>query len=351
MNAIERELFRNLFVSVAEEMGAVLRRTAFSPNIKERRDYSCAVYDAHGETVAMGDHMPVHLGAMPLSVRAALDAFSLERGDVAILNDPFRGGTHLPDITAISGVFLPGGVAPAWYVASRAHHSDVGGMSPGSMPLAREIYQEGLRLPPILLMRRGEMDRPLLRLILANVRTPEEREGDLLAQIMANHRGEARLLEMAARHGRENLDRNMAALQDYSALMMQAALEQIPAGEYAFSDFLDDDGAGSGEVKIHVAIRISPQSAEVDFTGSSPQVAGPMNANYAVASRREIFPITRGCCAPSMCTRRRGAWSMPRRPPPWPPATWKPRSASPILCSARWRRRCPASSRRPARAR
>jgi N-methylhydantoinase B len=283
MNSVERELFRNLFVSVAEEMGAVLRRTAFSPNIKERRDYSCAVYDARGETVAMGEHMPVHLGAMPLSVRAALDAFSLEPGDVAILNDPFRGGTHLPDITAISGVFPPGETAAAWFVASRAHHSDVGGMSPGSMPLAREIYQEGLRLPPILLVRKGEIDQPLLRLILANVRTPDERQGDLLAQVMANRRGEQRLLEMAARHGRDTLDRNMLALQNYSDLMMRTALERIPAGEYAFSDWLDDDGAGSGEVEIRVAIRISSNQAEVDFSGSSPQVAGPMNANYAVA--------------------------------------------------------------------
>jgi N-methylhydantoinase B/oxoprolinase/acetone carboxylase alpha subunit len=283
MKAVERELFRNLFVSVAEEMGAVLRRTAFSPNIKERRDYSCAVYDSAGETVAMGDHMPVHLGAMPLSVRAALDAFTLEPGDVAILNDPFRGGTHLPDITAISGVFLPGEEKPAWYVASRAHHSDVGGMSPGSMPLAREIYQEGLRLPPILLMRRGVMDGPLLNLILANVRTPEERQGDLLAQIMANRRGEQRLLEMAARHGRADLDRNMRALQDYSASMMRAALERVPAGEYAFSDWLDEDGAGSGPVEIHVTVRTGAGSATVDFAGSSGQVAGPMNANYAVA--------------------------------------------------------------------
>src|SRR5450755_4007322 len=149
---IELELFRNIFVSIAEEMGAVLRKTSFSANIKERRDYSCAVYDAGGETVAMGDHMPVHLGAMPLSVQHATQAFDLESGDVAILNDPFRGGTHLPDITAVSGVFLKGSRKPAFYVANRAHHADVGGMSPGSMPLARENYQEGVGIPPILLV-------------------------------------------------------------------------------------------------------------------------------------------------------------------------------------------------------
>src|ERR1700690_2138696 len=174
-------------------MGVVLRKTAFSANIKERRDYSCAIYGRAGETIAMGDHMPVHLGAMPLSVQHALAEFRLGPGDVVIVNDPFRGGTHLPDITAVSGVFTENGKTAEFYVASRAHHADVGGMSPGSMPLAREIYQEGIRIPPVLLVRGGVMDRGLMRLILANVRTPEEREGDLLAQMMANRRGDERL--------------------------------------------------------------------------------------------------------------------------------------------------------------
>jgi N-methylhydantoinase B/oxoprolinase/acetone carboxylase alpha subunit len=289
VKVIERELFRNLLISVAEEMGTVLRRTAFSPNIKERRDYSCAVYDAAGETVAMGDHMPVHLGAMPLSVRAAIDCFRFEPGDLAILNDPFQGGTHLPDITAISAVFPNGSSIPAYYVASRAHHADVGGMSAGSMPLAREIYQEGLRIPPVLLQRRGEMDQRLLELILANVRTPDERRGDLLAQAMANRRGEDRLLALVARHGRDALDRNMCALQDYSEQMMRAALERIPNGEYRFRDVLDDDGAGGGEVAICVAIRIANGNAEVDFEGSAPQVHGPMNANFAVAAAATAY--------------------------------------------------------------
>src|ERR1700741_4198325 len=160
--AIELELFRHLLTSIAEEMGIVLRKTAYSVNIKERRDYSCAVYDAGGETVARGDHMPVHLGAMPLSVRAVREAFELGPGDVALVNDPFRGGTHLPDITAVSGGFAPGSRKPSFYLANRAHHADVGGMSPGSMPLAREIYQEGLRIPPVLIKRGGKIDRDLV---------------------------------------------------------------------------------------------------------------------------------------------------------------------------------------------
>src|SRR5580704_12234422 len=159
---IDLELFRHLLVSIAEEMGVVLRKTSYSANIKERRDYSCAVYDADGGTVAMGDHMPVHLGAMPLSVQAVREVFDLAPGDVALVNDPFRGGTHLPDITAVAPVFVKQSRKPAFYLANRAHHSDVGGMSPGSMPLAREIYQEGIRIPPILIQRGGVIDRELL---------------------------------------------------------------------------------------------------------------------------------------------------------------------------------------------
>ena len=288
-NAVELELFRNLFVSIAEEMGVVLRKTAYSANIKERRDYSCAVYDAAGETVAMGDHMPVHLGAMPLSVQHAVDAFRLGPGDVAILNDPFQGGTHLPDITAVSAVFLKGRSRPAFYVANRAHHADVGGMSPGSMPLAREIYQEGIRIPPVLLVRGGKVDRGLMRMILANVRTPEEREGDLLAQMMANKRGEARLRELVRKYGRARVDRNMSELQNYSERMTRAAIRKLPDGVYRFTDFLDSDGVTERPVKISVTITIHGDSAAVDFTGSDSQVAGSINANYAVALSATMY--------------------------------------------------------------
>jgi N-methylhydantoinase B len=280
---VELELFGSLFVSIAEEMGAVLRKTSYSANIKERRDYSCAIYDAAGETVAMGDHMPVHLGAMPLSVRHALEAFTLQSGDVAIVNDPFSGGTHLPDITAISGVFLRGHQRASFYVASRAHHADVGGMSPGSMPMAREIYQEGIRIPPILLARRGRIDLPLLRMILANVRTPEEREGDLRAQLMANARGERRLRDISAKYGLAAVGANMRQLQDYTERMMRAAIRRLPDGVFRFEDFLDNDGLSSEPVRIAVAISIRGDRAEVDFTGSSAQAAGSVNANYAIA--------------------------------------------------------------------
>jgi N-methylhydantoinase B len=198
---IELEIFKNLYHSIAEEMGAALRRTAFSPNIKERRDYSCAVFDGDGEVIAMGDHMPVHLGSMPLSVRAAIDAGRMNPDDVVMLNDPFRGGTHLPDITLVAPVYVRSlrrrdADKPDFYVASRAHHADVGGMYPGSMGLCREIYQEGLRIPPAKLIQGGEMNRDVLAMLLNNVRTPEEREGDLGAQLAACHPGATRLREV-----------------------------------------------------------------------------------------------------------------------------------------------------------
>jgi N-methylhydantoinase B/oxoprolinase/acetone carboxylase alpha subunit len=306
-DAVQLELFRHLLVSIAEEMGAVLRKSSYSANIKERRDYSCALYDAAGETIAMGDHMPVHLGAMPLSVRAVMDAFELEEGDVALVNDPFQGGTHLPDITAVAPVFV-GGRRPAFYVASRAHHSDVGGMSPGSMPLAREIFQEGLRIPPVLIQRRGRMDRELLRLILANVRTPVEREGDLAAQIASIERSAERLRELAAKYGLHRLRAGVKGLQDYSERMMRATLRGLPSGTYAFEDALDDDGAGSGPVPIRVKITLDKGRAVVDFTGSARQVSGPMNANYAITLAatmyvfrcliREDVPFTSGILRP-----------------------------------------------------
>jgi N-methylhydantoinase B/oxoprolinase/acetone carboxylase alpha subunit len=305
---IELELFRHLLVSIAEEMGAVLRKTSFSANIKERRDYSCAVYDADGETVAMGDHMPVHLGAMPLSVQHATAAFDLAPGDIAILNDPFRGGTHLPDITAVSGVFLKNGRKPAFYVANRAHHADVGGISPGSMPLAREIYQEGIRIPPVLLARAGRIDRAMLNLILANVRTPVEREGDLLAQIMAIKRGEQRLLDLTAKYGLPTVRRNIASLKDYSERMMRSAIRKLPPGVYRAEDFLDNDGITDRPVKIAATITIKGDRAIVDFSGSDPQVEGSVNANYAVAVSattyvfrclvREDIPYTSGVMRP-----------------------------------------------------
>ena len=243
---VELEIFKNLYHSIAEEMGAALRRTAFSPNIKERRDYSCAVFNGAGEVIAMGDHMPVHLGSMPMSVQAAIAAGEMGPGDMVMLNDPFRGGTHLPDITLVAPVYVearagghglrgrgrPRHITPDFYVASRAHHADVGGAYAGSMGLCREIYEEGLRIPPVKIMRAGEMDRDVLALLLNNVRTPEEREGDLGAQVAACHTGAERLREVCGRYGVERVKRAAAELLEYSEELMRAFLEHVPRGTY-----------------------------------------------------------------------------------------------------------------------
>ncbi len=294
---IELEIFKNIFHSIAEEMGAALRRTAFSPNIKERRDYSCAVFDAAGEVIAMGDHMPVHLGSMPMSVRAAIERLALEPGDVAMLNDPFCGGTHLPDITLVAPVFIkrgPGrprpGRSPDFFVSSRAHHADVGGAYAGSMGLCREIYQEGLRIPPVKLVRRGKTDADVLALLLNNVRTPREREGDLGAQLAAGHTGAERLREICVRYGLARVRRAARELLDYSEEMMRAFLAQVSPGTYRAEDFLDDDGVSEQPVRITAAIKFTRPRAgglqqkivTVDFTGSDSQVAGSVNAVAAI---------------------------------------------------------------------
>jgi N-methylhydantoinase B len=323
---VELEIFKNLYHSIAEEMGAALRRTAFSPNIKERRDYSCAVFDGAGQVIAMGDHMPVHLGSMPMSVRAAIDAGAMKPGDLVMLNDPFRGGTHLPDITLVTPVYVekpgrrgpgrPRPTSPDFYVASRAHHADVGGTYPGSMGLCREIYQEGVRIPPVKLMRRGVMDADVLAMLLNNVRTPEEREGDLGAQIAACHTGAERLREVCSRYGIERARRAAGDLLDYSEELMRVFLQRVPAGEYPAEDFLDGDGISQRPIKVAVGITVRsdqkrPQDAPlagsapavatargdavaargrgrprhlvtVDFTGSDPQVEGSVNAVAAI---------------------------------------------------------------------
>ncbi len=283
VNPTRLEIFKNIFHSVAEEMGAALRRSAFSPNIKERRDYSCAVYDADGQVLAMGDHMPVHLGSMPASVAAARAAFPLEAGDIALLNDPFAGGTHLPDLTMVMPIFLPKNRRASFYVANRAHHADVGGALAGSMGPAREIFQEGLRIPPVKIFRRGEINQDVMALLLANVRTPEEREGDLAAQIAACRTGERRLRDIVQKYGEQEVSTYGQHLLDYSAAMMRTALRELRAGVYTAEDFLDNDGVSEEPLRIRVRIRVAGGQAHVDFTGSSPQCAGNVNAVEAIA--------------------------------------------------------------------
>ena len=277
-------IFQSSMHSIAEEMGAALRRTAISPNIKERRDYSCAVFDAQCRVIAMGDHMPVHLGSMPMSVKVAVEALSLERGDVAMLNDPYAGGTHLPDITLVFPVYVDESALPTFYVAARAHHADVGGTFAGSMGPGREIYQEGIRIPPIRIVRGGKIDSEILSLILHNVRTPIEREGDLAAQIGACQVGERRLHEIAHKYGLDMVTAFTEELLEYSDRLMRAELCKMPEGTFTAEDFLDDDGVCDEPIRIAVSIHFEPSEGTVtiDFAGSSSQVAGSVNAVFAI---------------------------------------------------------------------
>jgi len=281
---IELALFKNAFHSIAEEMGTALRRTAFSPNIKERRDYSSAVFDSDGNVIAMGDDMPVHLGSMPMSVRAALDRLTLDAGDIAILNDPYDGGTHLPDITLVMPVFIEEKSSAGFYVANRAHHADVGGAYPGSMGLCREIWQEGIRIPPVKLASAGTLNQALLSLILNNVRTPKEREGDLTAQIGSCRIGVQRMIELVAKYGFDRVQSNAADLLNHSEELMKVELEQLPEGEFSAEDYLDNDGITDDPVRICVTIKTDPRHGRVrvDFSGSAPQVTGSLNAVYAI---------------------------------------------------------------------
>jgi len=323
---VELAIFQSAVHSIAEEMGAALRRTALSPNIKERRDYSCAVFDGQGRVLAMGDHMPVHLGSMPMSVHAAIAAIDFAPGDIAILNDPYAGGTHLPDITMVLPVFLPNEDGPAFYVANRAHHADVGGMFAGSMGPANEIFQEGIRIPPVRIVRGGHMDREMLDLILLNVRTPEERRGDLDAQIGACRVGEQRILQVAAKFGVQRTQALVEELLDYSERLVRAELRTMPAGEFRAEDWLDSDGVTEAPRKICVRLRLDPEAAEVevDFTGSSPQVAGSVNAVRAITQSvcfymlrcllQEDAPATEGILRPLTLTAPQGS-IVDARPP------------------------------------
>lgn len=306
---IKLELYKNILTSVAEEMGVTLQRTAFSPNIKERLDFSCAVFDANGGMVAQAAHIPVHLGSMPLSVLAAIENIQMAQGDVVVLNDPFRGGTHLPDITLVTPVFSDtSNGEPDFYVANRAHHADVGGMTPGSMPLATSVIQEGIRIPPVKLLQAGEINEDVLQLILANVRTPIERQGDIEAQLAANRIGERRLQEITQKYSIEEINSYMQELCAYASRMVRAFLRNIPDGKYEFSDYMDNDGITDTPIKICVAIEIKGDTAIVDFTGTSEQVRGSVNAIYAITVSAVFYtfrciagedvPSNAGCLEP-----------------------------------------------------
>jgi N-methylhydantoinase B len=299
IDAVTLEVLRHALEGVADEMGAVLRRTSYSPNIKEREDCSAAVFGPDALLVAQAEHIPVHLGSMPASVRAAIAAFpDLADGDQVLLNDPFAGGTHLNDITLVAPVFFDEQLIG--YVANRAHHTDVGGDAPGSIPAgATDISQEGVRIPPTLLP-------DAFPIVVQSSRTPDEREGDLQAQAGANARGAARLVELAESWGIDTLFDVQRALADYAETRVRAALDSLPRGEWSFTDYLDDDGAGTGPIAIKCTLHITDDGVVVDLSGSDPQVRGNVNAVEAVAVSAACFVLR--CLVPEDVPVNAGCW-------------------------------------------
>jgi N-methylhydantoinase B len=299
IDPVTLEVVRNALVGIAEEAGAALRRTAFSPNIKERIDCSTAVFDAQGRMVAQAEHIPVHLGSMPASVQAAIDTFGdLGPDDQVLLSDPFAGGTHLPDWTLVAPADVDG--RRVGYVATRAHHADVGGSAPGSMPAdATEVFAEGLRIPPVRLVRDGVEDRDIIALLLANTRTPEERLGDLRAQAGANRLAARRLGDLVGRYGHDGLADAMAATLDHAERLVRAALAEAPDGVATFTDLMDGDGIDRVDVPITATVELAGDRMRVDFAGTADQVAGNTNAPFAVTMSAVVY-VLRSVFAPDV---------------------------------------------------
>lgn len=297
MNAVEISIFNNLFASLCEEMGVALGRSAFSPNIKDRRDYSCALFDKVGRLVGQACHIPVHLGAMAYAVADVTKEFPLAKGDMLLLNSPFRGGTHLPDVTLLAPVFF--GSQLVAYVANRAHHADIGGTAPGSMPLARHIDEEGLIIEPQLLMQGGEIVYDFLSTIKNAVRTPAEREGDLRAQIAAASTGIERTISLVERYGLATVEEAFVALYDTGRKYMEMAIESIPNGTYVFADQLDGDGYSEEPIDINVSIEIKGQKAKVDFAGTAGPCTGNLNAPVSVTASAVLYAFR--CLLPLDC--------------------------------------------------
>jgi N-methylhydantoinase B len=317
INPILLEVFKNRFTSISEEMGVTLGRTAFSPNIKERKDFSCAIFDSKGDIVAQAAHIPVHLGSMPLSVKSAIKECKFDKGDMIALNNPYNGGTHLPDITIVAPVFIEESDEPVFYVANRAHHADVGGMTSGSMPLSTSLFQEGIIIPPIKIMEKGKIDEKIMKFFLSNIRTPEEREGDFAAQIMANHIGIRRIEELIDKYDFKTVNIYANELINYSEKVIRKKIDSIPNGTYEFEDYLDNDGIEDKKIKIHVKIEIKNDEAIIDFSNSDKQVQGSVNAVFSITFSAVLYvfralvdidiPTNAGCFKPLKVVTKKGS--------------------------------------------
>jgi len=321
------EVVKGALIYAAEEMGIALKKSAYSPNIKERMDHSCAIFDSEKRTVAQAEHIPVHLGSMAFAVRTGLEHYGkrLEEGDMLLLNDPYISGTHLPDITLIAPAYYEGRLIA--YLANKAHHSDVGGKAPGSLSGdATELFQEGIIIPPVRFVKGGEIDEELSELILSNVRTPEVRMGDIRAQIAANNLGIRRLIDLMDEHGVERLQAAMEEIMNYSEKRIKTEIEKMPEGTYEAEDFLEDTGVGEDPTKIRITIIIKGEEITFDYTGTDRQVEGPVNAPLGVTLSGIYYtlisvtdptiPINDGCYRSVKVTVPEGCLLNPVKPAP-----------------------------------
>ena len=279
-DAISVGIVRSGLVSISREMGVTLRQTAYSTIFNEGADFSCGLFDAKARLIAQGEFLPIHLGALQFAVRSAIDEVgrdSFAPGDTVLLNDPYRGGSHLPDLTAISPIFVDDDLVG--FAANRAHHADVGGGAAGSFySRARENFQEGLRVPPVKLYRGGEIDRDVCNLILNNVRVPGDMRGDLEAQVSANRTAVLRFREFCGRHGTEVIERVVDEICLQSERRMRAVIETWPDGEYVGEDYMENDGINDEPILIRATIRVTGDQLTVDFAGTGTQADGPINS-------------------------------------------------------------------------
>jgi N-methylhydantoinase B len=295
------EVIRNAMIYAAEEMGLALRNASYSPNIKERMDHSCALFDAGGRLVAQAEHIPAHLGSMPLGVRNAVALLRREEqrpGDVFIVNDPYIAGTHLNDILIVRPLFWEGAIVG--YSANKAHHVDVGGRTPGSLSSdARELVEEGVRIPLLPVIRGGEEVRDTVELILANVRSPDTTRGDLRAQVAAASLGERRVAELMERYGPDDVLAAWDAILDQGEEQARRAFGALPAGRYAAEDCLEDDGTPGGLLWLRVAVTVGDARVRIDFGGTDPQVPRPINAVFGVTTAGAVYALKAVCDPPS----------------------------------------------------
>ena len=303
MDAVSLSIFANRIDAICSEMGATLQKAAFSPNIRDRLDYSCAIFDAGGELCAQAAHIPVHLGSMAFAMSDVVSTIKWSAGDMVVLNDPYKGGTHLPDVTVIAPLFSGGELIG--FVANRAHHADIGSETPGSMPLSSSLFEEGLIIEPSLLVKGGVLDEDYFASLMKHMRNRQESSGDFIAQVAANRRGLTRLAALINKMGAQAYLHSLELLNNYAATLAKDSLCEIDDGNYLFEDLLDDDGQGNTDILIRAAVKFEKGDITLDFNGTAKQVAGNINCPLSVTAAavyyvfRCLMPAQTPACAGS----------------------------------------------------